>query len=107
MSNAIRRTIVDYGVDPNNPSRGLARDIALRLGAFLVPVYGGGDTDSAQQFHGVGPKLQDFTGSAGNVGSTVLYINGGNAEISDGAGSVTTDPTRRIFADRLRRRRSM
>lgn len=108
FANAVRRTVIDYGVDPHNPSQGIAHDLMLRLGAFLVPVVGGGDTDSAQQFHGVGPQLQDFTGAAGNVGNSVLYTNGGNAEISSaGPAGVTSDPARRIFADRLRRRRGM
>lgn len=103
--NAFRRTVIDYGEDPNNPARSIGRDLALRLGAFLVPVVGGGDTDPEQQFHGVGPKLQDFDGAANQVGNRILYTNGGNAEISSAVTSgVTGDPVRRMFADRLRRR---
>lgn len=104
--NATTRTVVDYGEDPHNPARGVVADLILRLHGFLVPVVMGGDTEPSTQFHGdYGRELQGFVGAVNPASTAVMYRNGGNAELGDAStGSTMTDPARRMFADRLRRR---
>ena len=104
FANAQQRVITDFGQDPNNPAGGLVRDAMRRLHGFLVPVMVGGDADPVTQFHGDGPPLQDFLGAANRASTTVVFRNGDMPTISSGiAEGPTTDPARRIFADRLRR----
>lgn len=107
--NARPRAIVDYGQDPNNPARGAVHDAWLRLHGFLVDVVAGGDTDPSNQFFGDGPMLQSFIGAGNPASTTVVTRNGGNADIASPivGDSIITDPARRIFADRLRRRNQL
>lgn len=103
--NARQATVVDFGVDPNQPGRSIAHEAFLRLHGFLSPVYSGGDVSPETQFHGLAAPVQDFRGLAAPAANSVTYRNGGNAELSSAVSAgVTGDPTRRIFADRLRRR---
>lgn len=104
-ANAVTRQVTDYGEDPISPSRGLIEEIRTRLHGWLVPAYVGGDTDPDRQFFGYGPPLQDFKGAANPAATLVTFRNGDYAELSSAeSGGPMTDPTRRIFADRLRRR---
>lgn len=103
--NAQTRVVIDYAPDPNAPSRGVFADLFARLHGFLVPVVAGGDTDRGAQFHGYGPELQGFKGATNPASNAVLYRNGGYPELGNAAtGGVVTDPVRRMYADRLRRR---
>jgi hypothetical protein len=108
FANARTRTITEFEQDSNNPSRGLIREAWLRLHGFLVPVYAGGDVDPGGQFFGDGPALQNFVGAANPASTTVVYRNGDVPTIAQAiADGPETDPARRIFADRLRRRSPM
>lgn len=107
-ANSVTRTVTDYGEDPIQPARGLVHDAWMRLHGFLVPAVVGGDTDPGLQFFGYGPELQSFHGAANRASTAVTYRDGSNAELTNAeSGGVTTDPVRRIFGDRLRRRSPM
>lgn len=97
--NAQSTAVTDYAPDPNGPGRNLVASVTRYLHGFLQPVIGFGDADPARQFHGDGPKFQDFRGG---LGGAAPMSNGGYADI----GSAVTvgemgDPAARIFADRL------
>ncbi|MDR6212176.1 hypothetical protein QE364_003907 [Nocardioides zeae] len=104
--NAHTRPAVEYGQDPNQPSRGIVGDALARLHGFFVPVVAGGDTDVSRQFQGtVDYSLQHFVGAANPASTTVVSRDGGNATLSDAiVAGPELDPARRMLADRLRRR---
>lgn len=106
--NAQPRTVIDYGEDPTNPARALARAAMVRLHGFLVPVPHGGDFDPETQYRGYGPEVQSFAGLASSGATSVVTNDGAYPELSSAvlAGPMG-DPARRILADRLRRRSSL
>lgn len=109
FANERRSVVTDYGTDPNNPSWPIVRDAMRRLNGFIGGhAIAGGDADPETQFLGVGPQIQDFTGAASRASTGVVYRNGDvptiGTPITEGP---ETDPVRRIFADRMRRRAAM
>lgn len=101
--------VVDYGRDPaERHVRALVRDTVRRVQGFLVAPWVGADHDPSWTFHGYGPGLQDFRGAASPATTGVTFRDGGSADISSGVvEGPMGDPARRIFADRLRRRRAI
>ncbi len=106
--NAVARTVVDYGGDPLGEAVVHAfGGMGLRgLRGEIGTVYAGADDDPSSTFQGQAPlAVQTFTGAA------FLAHNGSrfreqNATIETGlTDGPYADPARRIFADRLRRRR--
>lgn len=109
FANQRAAVVTDFGADPNNPSWPIVRDAMRRLNGFIGgPVIAGGDADPERQFFGVGPQLQDFTGAAARPSTGVVFRNGDVPNIGTPiAEGPETDPVRRIFADRMRRRAAL
>lgn len=104
-ANKVTRVVTDYAIDRRNPAAGAVLDAITRLNGFLVRPVVGSDASAEYTFHGYTQPLQHFTGAAG--ANPITYRDGGYPEIGS---AVTTgpmgDPTRRIFAARLRRGRA-
>lgn len=106
--NAHTSLVTDYGPDPDTPGRAIVREAMLRLHGWTTGVFAGGDVDPEGQFGGVlTHSLQDFKGLAAPTASPVAYRNGDYATIDSAAtAGPGGNPTMRVFADRLRRRRA-
>ncbi len=107
-ANAVTRTVTDYGVDTRAVSiiGALTGEIGARLAGHGGAVFVGDKGDPTQRFDGyVAGAQQHFTGAAAHVGtgSTFRDAQGRTIETSF-PDSTITDPARRMFADRLRRR---
>ena len=103
--NARARVVVDYVPDPGPQAAGLLRDTLDRVQGRLVAAVVGSDADPAGLFFGYGPALQSFRGVASAGSTSVVYRNGGNAELASGV--VDGNPAAAVFAARLRRGRGM
>jgi len=109
-ANEHRRCIVDYGPDPAESwVRRLVADTVARVqGALVAPVVGADHSPETTYGGAYARSPQSFRGAASPATTNVTYRNGGAAEISSGiVEGPFGDPSRRMFAERLRRGRAV
>jgi hypothetical protein len=111
-ANAVARTVVDYGIDASGPALGyrqaLERSYQLVFRGLTSVAMIGDKGRPEDVFGGALPyQVQMFSGLAGLSGNIVTYRDGGTAGLENAIGPAQpmNDAARRIFADRLRRRR--
>lgn len=103
--NAVRQVVVDFVGDPFGARTALAFggwDTRAKQGTLSQAIVGE-HGDPTISFGGViAQPVQHFTGAAGN---RLQYRDGENTIDKNLSDEALMDPARRIFADRLRRRR--
>lgn len=109
VGNAVPHVVVDYAVD--RPGYTQAQDVSAEIGRRLAggggaAWVGSGAGGEGGMFYGCGPgNLQAFAGAAALASNPITYREG-LATIETGiADGPYADPARRIFAERLARRR--
>ena len=109
VSNAVAHLVIDYGVDQAgyDQTRATISEATSRLRGSGGGVYAGqpGNDGEGRTFYGLAPSPQMFAGAAALAANPVTYretlpmIDNGSAE------GPYSDPARRIFAQRLARRK--
>lgn len=109
VSNAVVRTVVDYGGDPYNEPRlhSIQDEAASRLQGHGSGTYGIANGDPSASFNGYAAPVQTFARVSAPGRNPVVYRDQSQGTIETGlVDGPYADPARRIFAARLAARGS-